>query len=127
MFVMPSVVAQRRDTLLLFRRGDGVARNHLDELGAQLPPVWTSLTWYMSWTRAWSEARTVSLPLGPSKLKPSSALTMASASEPPSLMAWTIIWPATKPSGVKRSAFLPAFSTAAIIFFSTSVPEAPGK
>ena len=33
--------------------------------GVKLPPLATSLTWYMSWMSAWSPARTVSAPFGP--------------------------------------------------------------
>ena len=36
--------------------------------GTQSPPCSTSLAWYMSCSSAWSEARTVVSPLGPSKV-----------------------------------------------------------
>lgn len=48
------------------------------------------------------------LPLGPSKLQPSSALAMAAVSVAlPDSIAWTIIWAAVKPSGLNRSGCRP--------------------
>src|SRR5690606_36607339 len=95
--------------------------------GFQLSPSLTSLAVYMSWMRAWSPSRIVYSPLGPSNVQPSSASIMALTSSSPSVSAWTIIWPATKPSGVKRSGVPPASSTASTIVVLISVSGAPGK
>ena len=81
----------------------------LPRTGTTVSPSFFSVAVNIGWSTAWSSGRIVSEPLGPSKVQPSSALTIASASSPLASRACTIIWPATKPSLVNRSTLLPCF------------------
>src|SRR5690606_34773258 len=74
-------------------------------------PASTSRTMNIGCSMAWSDSRIVWVPLGASKVQPSSAeIMLATSSGLPSLTALTIIWAATNPSGVNRST-TSAFST----------------
>ena len=110
---------RRRDR----RVGNGAQQARLH--GAPLP---SSLTMNIGWIIAWSAARIVCLPLGPSNDQPSSAgIVLATSSPSARSTACTIICAATNPSLSKISGSLPDFLSEAASAALALVRDAPPK